>query len=114
MARPPKISEPRQATLRPEDMRAALPRLAKRIAELRAATLTDIGDQGDPKLSALEQKINSTLSDIFGSDTIEYKNFGDMRLDQTPFNLYGVSVGQMREGFAHGIQAAISSLEAIV
>jgi len=115
MARRTKDPEPRKADLRPEQMRSALPRLRKRIEELRAVDVNTIQVRWAPSIEALQQKVNSTLSDIFGPETVEYREFGDVRLDRAPINLmYDDSLHEIREGLSRGIEATISSLEAII
>jgi uncharacterized protein (TIGR02391 family) len=115
MARRTREPELRKADLRPEQMRAALPRLKKRIEELRSVKIDEIQDRRDPHLGALEQKVHSTLSDIFGHDTVEYREFGNVRLDRASINmLYETPIHEVREGFARGIDGALSSLEAII
>ncbi|HTG34034.1 MAG TPA: TIGR02391 family protein [Thermoanaerobaculia bacterium] len=115
MARRTKEPEPRRAELRPEQMRSALPRLRKRIEELRAVDVNTIQVRWDPATEALEQKVNSTLSDIFGPNTVEYQEFGDVRLDRAPTYLMDEApLYEIREGLSRGISMVISSLEAII
>ena len=110
-----KPPEPQSASLRPEEMRAALPRLRKRIEELRAVNVNEIQQRVDPDLRALEQKVKATLSDVFGPGTIEYQQFGRIYFDQARMTMYGPApLHQVREGYARGIAQAISSLEAVV
>lgn len=115
MPRRTRAAGSRSAELRPEQMRAALPRLRKRIEELRSIDIDEIQDRADPHLDAIEKKVNSTLSDILGHDTVEYREFGSIRLDRASINLlYETPIGEVREGFARGIGSAISSIEAMV
>jgi uncharacterized protein (TIGR02391 family) len=115
VARRTKEPEPRKAELRPEQIRSALPRLRKRIEELRAVDVNTVQARWDPAIEALEQKVNSTLSDIFGPNTVEYQEFGDVRLDRAPMNLmYEASLYEVQEGLSRGISTVISSLEAII
>jgi hypothetical protein len=65
MTRKPKEPELRSADLRADQMREALPRLRKRIEELQAVDVSAVQNRSNPKLRALEKKVNSTLSDIF-------------------------------------------------
>jgi uncharacterized protein (TIGR02391 family) len=115
MARSPKQREPRKAELRPEQMRAAIPRLEKRIEELHAVNVNEIQNRGDPRLNALEQKVNATLDDVFGHDTVERLQFRSVRLDLAPMYMgYEIPIHEAREGFTRGIEKAISSLETII
>lgn len=56
-------------------MRGAIPRLQKRIDEIRALNAANITDAGDPALRVLEQAIDRTLVSIFGTDTAEYERY---------------------------------------
>jgi uncharacterized protein (TIGR02391 family) len=115
MTRRTKELELRKADLRPEQMRSALPRLRKRIEELRAVDVNTVQDRCDPGIEALKQKVNSTLSDIFGPDTVEYREFGNVRLDLAPISLmYETPLYELREGIGRGIETVVSSIEAIV
>jgi len=108
-------SQRRHADLRPEQMRDALPRLRKRIAELKSTEVDKITDSGDPAMAALEQKVISTLSDIFGADTVEFQQFGYVGL--YPGGIFfgdGPSLGEIRQTYRDGVTRTISSLETIV
>jgi uncharacterized protein (TIGR02391 family) len=106
----------RPADLRPEQMRDALPRIGKRLAELRAVEIDRVTSSGDPDIAALEQKIVSTLSDIFGADTIEFEQFGDIRLYPGGGIYFGElpSVHEVRQTYREGVAQTVSSLEAII
>lgn len=80
--------EPQSANLQPDQMRAALPRLRSRLEELRAVKIDDVQKRGEPSLVAMEQKVNSTLSDILGPGSVEYKQFGDVLFDRAGWNSY--------------------------
>ncbi len=108
-------SEPQNARLAPDQMRSAIPRLKSRIAELRAVNVGDIQERGDPALAALRQKIDTTLSDIFGPDTMEYWQFGQVTLDEAPIVMgEPMPLHVVRQGFAEGIARTIASLETVV
>ena len=55
-----------------EHMKAAIPILKQRIAELRVIDVDTVHERGEARLDDLEQKIDTTLEDIFGYDTMEY------------------------------------------
>lgn len=111
MARRSKQAELRSAKLSSEQMRAAIPRLQKRISELRSADV-NVQDISDPGLRVLGQKIDDTLGNTFGEDTHEYRRF---RIDLYSGALYSdMPVSEIREGYAKGVQKAITSLDGIV
>ncbi len=65
----------RQANLSYEQMKAAIPKIHRRIAEVEELLQTSITDLGDPRITALESKLDALLTDTFGADTVEYERF---------------------------------------
>ena len=78
--------EPQQANVTPDQMRAAIPRLRKRIEELAAIDVNTIQERQEPRFQSLEKKIDGTLVDIFGHDTVEYKRYLVWSLDTEQVN----------------------------
>ncbi len=114
MARRRTLPEPQAATLTTEDMRAAIPTLQRRIVELEAIDVETIQERGEPRLDALEQKVDSTLTDLFGHDSIEHRRFGVM-LDTASINMaYGTPIQEVQAGYKRGINQAISNLQTII
>jgi len=56
-------------------MKAAIPKLMRRVGELEAINIETLQERGEPRFEALEQKIDSTLVDIFGRDMVEIKRY---------------------------------------
>jgi uncharacterized protein (TIGR02391 family) len=57
-------------------IQAAIPRLKKRLHELSALEIGRLqNDSGEHVLDGLQQKINSTLREIYGADSIEYREY---------------------------------------
>ena len=107
--------EPKHAFLTPTQMRTAIPRLRSRIAELKAVDVNTIQRRSDPDLIALRQKVEATLADIFGADSVEYEQFGYVQLDKAPVVLgREISVQALRQGCADGIKQTIAKLETVV
>jgi len=110
------MPEKKQADLRPEQMREALPRLRKRIDELKAVQVDTLSAMQDPVIASLEQKVISTLGDTFGTDTVEFDQFGYVRL--FPYGQIiideGPSIPEIRKVYRQGIASTISSLETII
>lgn len=105
---------PRPANLSAQEMKAAIPKLERRIAELRSVDVSTIQERGEPRMEALEQKIDDTLIEIFGNDTVEYRR-SRVGLDTASVNfLQGTSMGEVREGYRRGIDQAISTLTTII
>jgi uncharacterized protein (TIGR02391 family) len=96
-------------------MRAAIPRLKTRIAELRAVNVEGISDRYDPTLSALKQKVVSTLTDILGAGTVEYQQVGSIRLDEASMNImHATPLHEVREGYSQGIARTIGKLQTLI
>lgn len=76
MARRTQPPIPAPAHLNQDQMRQAIPKLKRRIEESRAVNLDDLADEiGDDTVHAMENKINATLLDIFGYNTIAYNQY---------------------------------------
>lgn len=68
-------------------MRAAIPKLQRRIADLRGLNVAEIRDRGWPAADAVEAKIEDTLVEIFGSDSLDRRRFTVGSLDTASINL---------------------------
>jgi uncharacterized protein (TIGR02391 family) len=118
MARSTNKLSRRSADLAPGQMKTAMARLQARVEELKAFNPKAITDGDGPEVKGLEARIKSTLSQVFGEDTYEYKRLEDAwRLDQTLYvlNLAGgpsTSVGQIQSGVGRGVASAIALLQA--
>src|SRR4051812_2461435 len=109
-----KRSEPRRASLTAEQMRVALPKVKRRIDELQALDPTKLSKRDDPAIRAVEDRVNQTLTDIFGNDTVEYNRFSVM-LDTAGYNMVDeIPRQEWIEGYRHGIADAIEKLKSIV
>ena len=107
--------EPKPANLTTQQMRVAIPKLERRISELSAIDVSTIQERGDPRFAALEQKIDDTLVEIFGNDTLDYIRFRVDTLDTASVNyMYGTPLPEIREGYQRGIEQAISNLQTII
>jgi predicted nucleotide-binding protein len=73
MARSQAPPMPKVTQLTLAQKRAAIPRLAKRLDELRQFNKQAVIGPDDPEITALEQAIDNTLVQLFGVDTIEYE-----------------------------------------
>lgn len=109
---------PQPAVLTPDDKRRAIPKLEKRIEDLKAFDLSVIQDYQTPKLQALEQAIERTLQDVFGSDTVEarrYRNAADLETGAVLSLGFGYGGGpnprEIRNSVAKKIEASIVTLK---
>ncbi|TIN67698.1 MAG: hypothetical protein E5Y30_26710 [Mesorhizobium sp.] len=75
MARRPEPT-PRSAAMSDAQVRAALPKLKRRLNELSALDVFSLPEKdGGNILDGHSTKINSTLRDVFGADTLEYSEY---------------------------------------
>lgn len=64
------------AQLSTDEIARAIPKLERRIAELSGLNLDALNEEtGDNELAAQEDKINATLREIYGHDTIEFNQY---------------------------------------
>jgi uncharacterized protein (TIGR02391 family) len=56
-------------------MKAAIPKIDRRIAEIDELLPHPITDPADPTIKALNGKLDALLTDIFGPDTVEYERY---------------------------------------
>jgi len=102
------------ANLSPQQIRLALPKIARRIAELREIDVTSTRERGESRFESLEHKIDDTLVEVFGADTVEYNRFRVGSLDTARFDYFnGVSLNEVIDGYKRGVTEAISTLETI-
>jgi predicted nucleotide-binding protein len=116
MARRPTSSlAPQAANLTPPQMRAAIPKLQRRIRELAEFDLTTITESDQSAIRKLENKIDATLVDIFGHGTIEYNRYGISTLwggiIQMSLGPRRFSIEEQREDYRKGIAKAKAKLE---
>jgi hypothetical protein len=110
-------TEPQPATLSMEQVRAAIPRLERRLAELEGLDLETLTDQNDDAvLGDLVRRIDDTLMNIYGSNTKDYHRYCISSLDDTPILLGGgwPSVAQRRPAIRSAVMRAISTLQSAI
>ena len=114
MARRTQSREPQSAIVTPDQMKASIPKLKRRLEELQAIDVNTIQERGEPRFHALEQKIDSTLVDIFCNDTVEHRRYRVM-LDTASMNyLHETPLHEVIEGYKRGLDQAISNLQTII
>lgn len=103
------------AALTPQQARDAVPKLERRIRELKAFEVASVQDRFDPRLDALEKKIDETLVEVFGHDSLEYDRYRGRSIDTAPIYMGGgPSIEEVREGIERGLETNISSLQTAV
>lgn len=106
--------EPKSANLTPAQMKAALPKLDRRISDLESFDVSTIQRRFDPILESLRTKVNSTLQEIFGHDTVEYNQYSAGSFDSLGFTIgYDEPLHMVRESSKEGIQACVLGLQTL-
>lgn len=116
MAKTAKKPELRQANLSFEEMKAAIPKLDRRIADIAEFDVSTINDRGDARIGALSSKLETLLANIYGADTVEYERYhwDITNLDRASMNMmHSTPIEEVREGLQSGFSTAKAQLEAI-
>jgi uncharacterized protein (TIGR02391 family) len=72
-ASPPPPKQP--AYLSAQQIKTAIPKLERRLKELEQVLIGDWSDEIRNRLDGLQKKVEDTLVDVFGPDTLEYQRF---------------------------------------
>ncbi|WP_126971138.1 nucleotide-binding protein [Xanthomonas sp. BRIP62411] len=101
-----KAPERKSANLSIEQMRSALKKIERRITELEGFDVNSIRERWDPTVEALEKKVNSTLQEILGHDTVEYHEYSIRSLDTLPLIMGGGPdpIQKVHAGYREGIE----------
>lgn len=109
------VVESRHANLRPESIREAIPKLRRRIAEIDAFDPHSLERRGDPRVTALEHKIQGTLVDALGHETVEYRRYRPSQLDSAPWNAFeDTPLYAVMESVAEGLAREKTNLETVI
>ena len=96
-------------------MKLAIPKLERRIGELKAIDVSTIRARRETRFDALVQKVDSTLLEIFGDNTVEYQRYRVHDLDTASINMmYETPLSEVIKGYKRGIDEAISNLQTAV
>ena len=115
MRRKNKVQEPRKAELTVEQMQAAIPRLRKRVEELMAIDVETIQERREIRFEALLHRIDDTLVETFGSDTIEYDRYNVWTFDTASITIgRPTPIQEVRIGYKRGIDGAIANLQTVI
>lgn len=114
MARQSKPEMPKPADLTLAQMNAAIPKLERRIEELRGLNPEEIQERYDPIFQAVEDKIEHNLVETFGNNTTEYYRYR-VELDTAGWSMgYEKPIHEVRDGYRKGIEQAIGKLETVI
>jgi hypothetical protein len=112
-----KSSEPKSANLSVEQMKAAIPKLNRRISELESFEVNSIQDMDDLTIIALEKKYHSTLDEILGLDTVERKrytvSFDGNELRWLILSNTSIFTTEIRECYSKGLNNAMNNLRTL-
>lgn len=108
-------SPPQSANLNVEQMRAALPRLERRIVELSDFDPTKVTKRGDPSVVVMENAIDDFLTRTFGEGSVEYRRYSTAgHLDTAPIYVGHVApLHEVIQGLQSGRNRAIEILGGI-
>lgn len=104
-------TEPQPARLSSAEMRTAIPKLQRRIADLRALNVDELRERTWPAAEMVEAKIEDTLVEIFGADTLDYRRFAVGSLDTASINFGNPTpLSDVKRGYRDGITNGIGKL----
>ena len=78
--------QPQAAIFTPEHMRASIPKLERRIKDLEDFDPSSLSQRGDPRLDALENKLEDTIAEVLGHGTLEFQRFAPRKLDRAGYS----------------------------
>jgi uncharacterized protein (TIGR02391 family) len=117
MARSSQAPPPQTANLSAQQMREAIPRIQRRIEELRAFDINSVTERSDPRISVLSNKLESLLASVFGVGTVEFDRYRYkvISLDTAGHNLYEPTpMYEVHAGLKRGVASSIHQLEGIL
>jgi predicted nucleotide-binding protein len=114
MAKKAKYTQPESRELSIADLRTAITKIGRRIDDFKKFDVNTITERFDAKTLALKDKINSSLADIFGYDTVEYQKYNIWSLEDLP-NVIGreYPLQEVKQATQKGIDDGIIKLESL-
>jgi uncharacterized protein (TIGR02391 family) len=116
MGRKP-IPSPQSAQLTPAQVQAAIPRLERRVSELKELDVDSLTEMNFVDiLEDLRRRIDDTLVGAFGHDTVDYHRYAIGPLDETPLIMFAnqPSIAERRPQIRRGVASAISTLNSAI
>jgi hypothetical protein len=101
------------ATSTPQEVKASIERLRRRLDELRAFEPNSVTDRSDPRIDALETAIDQSLAESFGEGTPSYDRYRVARtLDTAGLNMiHPTPLAEIITGLHRGKARAVALLE---
>lgn len=105
-----KTTERKSASLSVDQMKAAIPRLRKRIEELESFDIRSVESRSEPALDVLRKKTNTTLQDILDGDSVEYEEYelGSF------YPFVAISLFEVHDHYANKIKEAVLRLQSLI
>lgn len=115
MVRKKQYERPPSKALTTDGLTTGIRGLNRRIDELKAFDIDTISEHFDPKVVAMEKKINSTIADIFDRDSPEYRDYEIISLNRLPLRMAGPdhSIQSIRGAYEKGISNAVTKLTSL-
>jgi uncharacterized protein (TIGR02391 family) len=108
---------PQPANLTIEQVKAAIPKLERRVAELTSIDVERL-TEGDFRhvLDDHRRRIDDTLVNVFGHDTVDYYRYMINRMEDSPGFVYDhpPSIHERRPYIKSGVASAISKLNSAI
>jgi predicted nucleotide-binding protein len=117
MARQPKVTQKYSAQLTPDQMKAGVDRLNRRIEETRQFDPQLITEQYNiPQIDRLKAAVEETLARTFGADTLDYERYKNAAyFDNGPHNYaYKVPIEDVRRSLTRSKERNIALLQQAV
>lgn len=100
------------------DIEAALPKLRRRLAEFEAFDPAAMTDTGAPEEQALVDKLDHTLADVFGVESLEYGRYyvSSLYAGGSSIGFYGDGPSRQAivNGYKEGKEIAVSKLRTCI
>ncbi len=107
--------QPAAANLSAEQMRTAIPKLERRIRDIEEFDPSSLSQRSDPRLGALENKLEDTIADVFGHGTLEYHRFSPGSLDTAGYNMmYATPLDEVIRSVQESKQRELTNLQTII
>jgi predicted nucleotide-binding protein len=96
-------------------MRVAIPKLERRIKDLETFDVGSIRERFAPVAEALAKKVDGTLQEILGHDTVEYHQYSVHSFDTLPLTMGGhpYTLPRVHEGYRDGIERCVLKLKTL-
>lgn len=115
MAETPQKKQLKSMPLLADNLTKAISELDQRIKDLEDFDVKTIAGRFDTRTKELEDKVNETLSDIFGQNSAEYRKNSILTLDPLPivFGGSGYSLSTMQLAYQEGINDYVTRLKSL-